>query len=114
MTYSIDLRERVVSYVRGGGRKTSAVKLFGVGRDTIYRWLSTEDLRPKAYERKKARKLDLEALRRHVVAHPQMMAKDRASHFGVHPTSIIRALRRLRITRKKLKRDTANAARNNA
>ncbi len=47
MSYSVDLRERVVNYVRNGGSLAAAAKLFQVGRATIYRWLGVPDLQPK-------------------------------------------------------------------
>ena len=40
MTYSLDLRARVIEYVEQGGSKTKAATLFQVGRATIYRWIS--------------------------------------------------------------------------
>ena len=43
MSYSIDLRKRVVDYVENGGRIAQAAGLFQVGRATIYRWLGRID-----------------------------------------------------------------------
>ena len=43
MSYSIDLRKRVVDYVENGGRIAQATGLFQVGRATIYRWLGRTD-----------------------------------------------------------------------
>ena len=37
MGYSVDLRERVVGYVRSGGGLTEAARLFKVSRTTLYR-----------------------------------------------------------------------------
>jgi putative transposase len=101
MTYSTDLRERVVDYVRSGGRKVDACGLFGVGRETIYRWLGSKDLQPKTYTRKKPRKIDPCKLRDHVRQHPHMLSKERAVHFGVSSSGMCRALKRVKITRKK-------------
>ena len=39
MTYSLDLRQRVVSFVEGGGSKSEASRVFRVGRNTVYSWL---------------------------------------------------------------------------
>ncbi|MCJ2542790.1 IS630 transposase-related protein, partial [Thermostichus vulcanus] len=39
MSYSLDLRERVVKYVEEGGSPTEAAQLYDVSRATIYRWL---------------------------------------------------------------------------
>ena len=46
MTYSIDLRQRVVDYVERGGSKASAVRVFNVSRGTIYNWFGRESLMP--------------------------------------------------------------------
>ncbi len=43
MSYSIDLRKRVVDYVENGGRIAQAAGLFQVVVATIYRWLGRTD-----------------------------------------------------------------------
>ncbi|WP_410520017.1 IS630 transposase-related protein [Candidatus Lariskella endosymbiont of Hedychridium roseum] len=35
--YSLELREKVISYIERGGSKSSAA--FAIGLDTVYRWL---------------------------------------------------------------------------
>lgn len=100
MTYSLDLRQRVVEYVEAGGGATSASKLFKVGRSTIYQWLAREDLRPTHVKRRK-RKLDWEALKRDVEQHPDSKLSKRAQKFGVQPSAIHYALKEMNITRKK-------------
>ena len=57
MSYSIDLRKRVVDYVEKGGRIAQAAGLFPVGRATIYRRLGRTDLKATKVKRRK-RKLD--------------------------------------------------------
>ena len=47
MSYSVELRECAVGYVRGGGGLAEAARLFWVSRTTLYRWLGAPDLRPK-------------------------------------------------------------------
>ena len=47
MSYSLDLRERVVAFVREGGGKAGAARRFSVSRKTVYNWLSREPLAPK-------------------------------------------------------------------
>ena len=39
MSYSIDLRERVIKFIENGGSKMEAVRTFSVCRVTIYSWL---------------------------------------------------------------------------
>lgn len=100
MTYSNDLRVRVVEYVRAGGLKTEAERLFGVTRPTIYRWLSCPKVtspRPRATRK---RKLDKSLLTAHVRAHPDALLRERAAHFGVRVNAIWVALRKLNIRKK--------------
>ncbi|MCT0252309.1 IS630 transposase-related protein, partial [Synechocystis sp. CS-94] len=46
MAYDLDLRLRVISFLEEGNGVTKASKIFKVGRETIYRWLSRENLEP--------------------------------------------------------------------
>ncbi len=99
MSYSADLRERVVAYVRDGGSRTKASKLFQVGRTTLYRWLNATDLQPKP-ARERRRKLDKAALAAHVRDYPDALLRERAAHFGVRINAIWMALKKLKITKK--------------
>jgi transposase len=99
MCYSLDLRKRAVSYVRQGGGKAEAARLFGVGRRTLYHWLGAEDLTPKAHGSRK-RKLCKAALEAHVRDCPDALLRERAQHFGVSHQSVWSALRSLNIRKK--------------
>ena len=99
MSYSIDLRERVLGFVRSGGSQVEASRVFRVGRKTIYNWLQREDLSPKAHGPRQ-RKIDKQALLAHVRAHPDALLRERAMLFNVDPSCISRALQRLKITKK--------------
>jgi len=100
MTYSIDLREKAVSFARSSGSKSEAVRIFKVSRDTLYRWLKMDDLRPKPSGLRN-RKIDKAALMKHVEDHPDMFLHERAEVFGVHTSSISRALKTLGIVKKR-------------
>ncbi len=102
MTYSTDLRERVVAFVRGGGSKFEASRRFSVNRQTIYNWLNSNDLQPKTYERTKFRKLDWEALRRDVELHPDKLIRERAAEFSVYQNAVWYALQQMQLTHKKV------------
>ncbi len=39
MTYSLDLREKVIAFIEKGNDCRKAVEIFGVSRDTIFCWL---------------------------------------------------------------------------
>jgi len=47
MIYSIDLRCRVVNFIKAGGSKSEASRRFQVSRPTIYSWLSRKNLEPE-------------------------------------------------------------------
>ena len=100
MTYSVDLRERVVAFVEGGGSKAQAARRFEVCRSCVYDWLKRASLEPKPHGPRR-RKLDRQALARHIEEHPDLLLRERAAHFGVRMYSIQYALRQLRISHKK-------------
>lgn len=99
MTYSIDFRQRVVSFVKEGGSKRAAADLYKINLDTVYEWLKREDLRPKAHGPRQ-RKLDKAALVRHVEAYPDALLRERAAYFGVHVNAIWVAMRTLGLRKK--------------
>ena len=100
MTYSLDLREAALSYIKNGGSKVEASRLFGFSRNTLYRWLNAENLQPKKHGFRN-RKLDKVALKKHVEEHPDMFLHERAEVFDVHTSSISRALRAMNIVKKR-------------
>jgi transposase len=99
LSYSVDLRERVVGYVRGGGSRIKASQLFQVGRTTLYRWLNAPDLHPKPAKQRR-RKLNKAALAAHVRDFPDALLRERAAHFGVSVNAIWTAMKTLKITKK--------------
>ena len=100
MSYSVDLRKRVVGYVKEGGNKRKASELFKVARQTVYNWLGRKELKPTPAKTRK-RKLDKEQLARHVREHPDALLRERAVVFNVDVSAISRALRKLNIGVKK-------------
>lgn len=86
--------------MENGGKITEAAKVFSIGRATIYRWLSRQELEATKVEHRQ-RKLDWEALERDVEENPDAKLIDRAKKFGVRPSAICYALKKIKITRKK-------------
>ena len=75
MTYSTDLRERVLDFITNGGSKAAAERTFGISRRTIYNWLEAED--PLTYEKpgsKDPRHIDYDALEQHVADFPDTLS----------------------------------------
>ena len=100
MSYSVDLRERVVAFVEAGGAKAEAARRFSVSEGSVHNWLKRENLAPIKVKRRH-RKLDWKALEQHIQEEPDMRLRDRAKHFGVHRSAIWYAQKQMKITRKK-------------
>lgn len=99
MTYSLDLRERAVSFVRSGGSQAEASHAFGVDRKTLYHWLRRQELSAKRCGPRR-RKLDKASLAAHVREHPDALLRERAAHFGVHVNAVWVALRQMDMRKK--------------
>ena len=95
MSYSLDLRKKVIDYVENGGSITKAAALFNIGRATIYRWLSREKLEATKVKHRQ-RKLDWKALSKDVQENPEARLRDRAEKFGVRPSAICYALKKMK------------------
>ena len=44
MPYSLYFRQKVINFIENGGKITKAAHTFGIGRASIYRWLSRPTL----------------------------------------------------------------------
>ncbi|GAB4358071.1 MAG: hypothetical protein Fur0042_27490 [Cyanophyceae cyanobacterium] len=108
MSYSTDLRQRVVDFVRQGGSKAEAARIFQVSRGRVYAWLSLppDNLEPQKPGPKGSHKLDLKQLDEAIQANPEVTRKDLAQQFGVCNSTIHYALKRLESNRKKEKRQS--------
>ncbi len=101
MTYSLDLRQRVIKFVTNGGMIVEAAGFFAVNRKTISGWMKLDDLRPKAPPKSRVRKLNQQALLEHVKQYPDMILRQRANHFGVRINAVWYQFKKLGITLKK-------------
>jgi len=99
MTYSLDFRQRVVSFIEEGGSQKDAMRIFNIFHNTIYRWQTSADLRPKSHGSRR-RKIDPVALARHVKEYSDAKLSERAAHFGVHTSAIWYQLRKMKLTKK--------------
>jgi transposase len=101
MTYSADFRKKVVGFVKDGGGQAEAARHFDISLWCVRDWLARMDLQPKQKGVLRRRKLDKEALRAHVRDQPDALLRERAVCFGVHISIIGKALRQMKLTRKK-------------
>lgn len=100
MTYSNDFREKAIEIKKQENLtiQETAVR-FGVGSASIARWL--KQLEAKKTRNSPWRKIDMEALKRDVEIHPESYPYERAKRFGVCQAAIGKALKRLKVSRKK-------------
>jgi len=93
-----------MDYMDAGNSYRKTAEIFKVSTSTIREWKiqlkETGTLAPKKYERK-WRKIDPEKLRKYVEENPDAYQHEMAAEFGVRLYAIQKALKRLRITRKK-------------
>jgi hypothetical protein len=97
MTYSEDLRKRVVAFVKKGGSKSEACRRFNVSRWCVYNWINRPSLAPQQRGVPRRRLLCLKALEVHVHTYPDAYQYERAEALGVSRHVILYGLRRLGI-----------------
>lgn len=108
--HGIELRQRIIKFVKRGGSKQEAGRRFEVSRSTVYRYLELETqgrLEPKK-SWGKWRKIDPQRLCAYIRGHNEATLKEMAGVFGVNDVGILRALRRLKITFKKNSQNIAS------
>jgi len=104
MSYDINYRQRALAYLSEGHTQKETAAVFSVSTSTLWEWKSqlkeTGKLAPK--KRKETwRKIDPEKLRQYVADHPDAYQHEIAAAFGVRLFAVQKALKRLKITRKK-------------
>ena len=117
MAYSIDLRSRVIDFIRDGHTQEETSAVFRVGTTTIKNWLSllseTGSLEKRPLNRE-ASIFHSEKLNSYVEANPNALLKDIAEHFGGSVTGAFYALEREKITLKKKRFSTKNETKKSA
>ena len=115
MSYSVDLRKKVVKYKLAGNTIRETSKIFGVGSTTISNWIRkyrrSGDIANKKLERK-AKKLPEEELKKYVEEHPDAYQREIAEFFNCSPSAVYKAFKRYKITRKKRRFATRNKIKN--
>ena len=102
MAYSLDLRQKVIDYIENGGRVTKAPQVFGIRRASIYRWLERKELvATKVKYRQRQGSLDIRELSIDIQENPEARLKQRAEKFGVTTSAIFKAIKKMKMIRKK-------------
>lgn len=112
MSYSIDLRERVIKFIENGGSKMEAVRTFSISRETIYSWLKKKAVKGTLKDdppKRGWKKIEPSALLAYVEQYPDLTLAEYGKHFGAKSSSICTTLKRLKVTRKKRQLSTKNA-----
>ena len=104
--YSNDLREKALRYYDKGGKSQAEVSnIFGVSHRTFAQWVKLRkvgDFRRRVQQKRRASvKIKSEALRLYIEQHPDAYFREIAAFFKVSDVGILKACRRLGITRKK-------------
>jgi transposase len=100
MSYGIDYRRRVITFINEGASKAEAARLFKINPDTIYEWLKREDLSPSPAKTRRG-KICKESLAKHVNENPDALLRERAEYFGVHVNAIWVAMRNIGFVKKR-------------
>jgi len=101
--YALDLRVRVVDFVRAGGSKPEAAKRFSTSLSSVYRYLKADaagNLSPKTGWGS-WRKLDPEDLRKEVAQNKDATLGELSGRLRVHFTTVRYRLRKMGYTLKK-------------
>jgi transposase len=103
--YSIDLRERVLSYIEDGHTQKEASEIFKIPRQSIYNWFclkaETGNLGMRRSGQRHSSKFAEEKLKETIRLHPDYYLSEIAVVFKATPSGVCRALKRWGITRKK-------------
>ena len=104
--YSLDLREKVVTYVQNGHSQRETAKVFNLNKSTVGRWMNlvkeNKSLKPVPTPRS-PHKLSLEKLESYVKEHPDAFLHEIAEALGSKKTTVFCALKKLGYKLKKNK-----------
>jgi transposase len=103
--YSKDLREKALAYYDRGHTRSEVCDVFGIHRHTFSSWLklrsASQDLTPRISHTRRPHKIDAERLKACIAERPNAYLWELGELFGVSDVAILKACRRLGITRKK-------------
>ena len=104
MAYDEKYRKRVMEYLNEGHTQEETSKVFKVGTATIKGWKKLYEQTGSLTKRELNRsfkKIDPEKLSAYISEQPDAYLKEMAEHFQCSETAIRKALKKLKITRKK-------------
>ena len=101
MSYSLDLRKRVVEFVQAGGSKADSSRMFSVSLWCVNEWCKRYSLKPISPPGRPRNKLDWDALKKDIQDHPDRLLREHAKKYGVRINSIWHACKKWVLPTKK-------------
>lgn len=105
MSYSLDLRYKVIEARKGGATVSAIMKLFSIARETVYIWLRKYEqglsLASKEWNRVNTRKVDYNQLVEYVKNNPDKYLWEIGKHFSIATSTVDKILKKLKISYKK-------------
>ena len=104
MSYDSKYRRRALEYWEDGHNQRETAKVFNISTSTLQEWKSQLKNTGKLESKKRVetwRKIEPKKLREYVTEHPDAYLREIAEEFGCSDTAVMKALRRLKISRKK-------------
>ena len=98
MAYSKDYRQMILAKLKAGETYRALSLEFGISKTTILNWKKQPERKVRA---SRTYKIDLEQLAQDVMDYPDAFQRERAARFNCSDRAISKALKRLKVTRKK-------------
>lgn len=101
MTYSVHFRRKVLLIKKKERLSFESVsKRFGISKNTVFLW--TKNLMPRKHRIKPATKLDMQRLQEDIIKYSDAYQYERSERLGMSQSGIHSALKRLKVTYKKI------------
>jgi transposase len=104
MAYSEDYRKRAIEYYHEGNTQAEVQAVFKIYPTTLRDWETRNEagsLKPKYPKTRKPRKLPPDELAHYIDENPEAFLSEIGEHFNCSAPAVAKALRKLKITRKK-------------
>ena len=111
MSYDIKFKQRVIEYRKEGHTFKETCKVFKISETTLIRWITKEKegtLGEVKIRDRKPKKIYPEKLVEYIKINPDAYLSEIAANFNCSTTAVLKALKKLNITRKKRQLHTKN------
>ncbi len=109
MAYSLDMRQRALELIKEGKNKTEISRMLEGSRTSLLRWskrASRGELAATYPKKRGGFRVDDEKLKAYVAQNPNAYQAEIAQALGAKENTVCRALKRLKISRKKRRLST--------